>query len=372
MDGANIFERLGVKTVINAAGNTTSHGGSTLTPSVKASMEAVEHAWCDMQELLEATGNRIAELLEVEAAYPTSGGYAALALAAAACMTEGDEVKHEQLPDTSGLKCEFVLQKAQEYVFDRAYTIAGGRLVLVGEEIACTEAQLGDAICGDTAAVVYYVKQHPEPNELTLEAASGVARENGVPIIVDAASRIWPLDYFKQMARSGDLVCFGGKYFGAPQSAGFVVGSKERIVAVRRHGFVSDKPVGRAMKLDIEEVVGLLTGIEDWFSMDHDDRFAEFDARMSTIINGLEGAPNVTGAQKIETPRHPGVTLHVSFDKESLGKSADAVVDELYENGVRIQKQDETTLNICVHTLNDGEDRQVAQGLRQVLTGGSA
>ena len=59
--------------MINAAGNTTSHGGSTPTASVKEAMEATEYTWVDLQELLDASGARIAELLGVEAAYITSG-----------------------------------------------------------------------------------------------------------------------------------------------------------------------------------------------------------------------------------------------------------------------------------------------------------
>ena len=370
----NIYARLGVRPVINAAGNTTSHGGSTPTASVKEAMEATEYTWVDLQELLDASGARIAELLGVEAAYITSGGYAALALSAAACIAGNDKEKQAQLPDTTGMKSDVLLQEAQRYGFDRSYTIGGGTLVYFGDAAGASEAQLTEAIGSNTAAVAYYVKQQPEPGELSLEDTVRIARAKNVPVIVDAASRIWPLDYFRAMANSGDLVCFGGKYVGGPQSAGFVCGNKDLVSAVRDHGFVSARPLGRAMKLDTQEIVGVLTGIEDWFSMDHDARFAEYDGRMSTIANGLEGAPNVVEAKKVETARHPGVTMHVVLDTASLGKSVEEVVDELYEgeSRVRVMKEDEKTLNVCVHTLNDGEDRIVAQGLRQVLTGGAA
>ncbi len=371
MSNDSIYARLGVRPVINAAGNTTSHGGSTPTESVKRAMEAVEYTWIDLQELIDASGARIAELLGVEAAYITSGGYAALALSAAACMTGNDKEKQTQLPDTTGMKTEVLLQEVQRYGFDRAYTIGGGHLITFGDKSGATAAQLEDAIGPETVAVAYFVQQHPEPDELSLSDTVRVARGKGVPVIVDAASRIWPLSYFKEMAHSGDLVCFGGKYVGAPQSAGFVCGRKDLVEAARAHGFLSERPLGRAMKLDTQEIVGLLTGIEDWFSMDHDARFAEYDARIATIANGLEGAPNVIETKKVETPRHPSVTCHVVFDTASLGKSADQVVDELYEGDsrIRVQKANDNTLNVCVHTLNDGEDRLVAQGLRQTLTG---
>ena len=121
-------------------------------------------------------------------------------------------------------------------------------LVFFGDAAGASEAQLTEAIGSNTAAVAYYVKQQPEPGELSLEDTVRIARAKKDPVIVDAASRIWPLDYFRAMANSGDLVCFGGKYVGGPQSAGFVCGNKDLVSAVRDHGFVSARPLGRAMK----------------------------------------------------------------------------------------------------------------------------
>ncbi len=367
-----IYRKLGVRPLINAAGNQTIHGGSTPTPSVRQAMEAVEDTWVEIQDLIDASGARIAQLLGVEAAYVTAGCYAALALSTAACITGNDKEKQARLPDTAGMKNEILLQKVQRYVFDRAYTISGGTLVEFGDESGSTEEQLLKAIGPNTAAVAFYVEQNPGESELSLKATVRIARAQGVPVIVDAASRIWPLDYFKDMAQSGDLVCFGGKYFGAPQSVGFVCGSKELVEAVSSHGFVSEQPFGRAMKLDLPDIVGLLTGVEDWFTMDHEARFAEYDAKITTIINELKVAPNVIETKKVETPRHPSVTLHVAFDSESLGKSLEDVINALYDGNprIRVREENENTLNVCVHTLKDGEDRIVARRLRQVLANG--
>ena len=366
-----VYKRLGIRPLINAAGNVTTDGGSTQTPSVKRAMAEVEDTWVEIQDLIDATGARIAELLEVEAAYVTAGCYAALALSTAACLSGNDEEKLARLPDTSGMKNEIILQKAQCYVFDRAYTISGGTLIEVGDENGCPEAQLEKAIGANTAAVAYYIQQQPKAGELSLNDTVRVACKHSIPVIVDAASRIWPLDYFKEVAQSGDLVCFGGKYFGATQTVGFVCGKKDLVRAVSRHGFVDEKPLGRAMKLNVPEIVGLLTGVEDWFSMDHEARFAEFDAKIATLIEELEGRMNVIEVKKVETSRHPGVAVYVVFDKESLGRSVEDVVDELYEGDprIRVRVGDENTLDVSVHTLNDGEDLLVAEGIRRVLAG---
>ena len=126
------------------------------------------------------------------------------------------------------------------------------------------------------------------------------------------------------------------------------------------------------MKLDLRDIVGLLTGVEDWFTMDHEARFAEYEAKIATIIDELKGAPHILETKKVETPRHPGVTLHVAFDIAPLGKSLEDVINALYDGNprIRVREENANTLNVCVHTLKDGEDRIVARKLRQVLANG--
>src|SRR5580765_3282012 len=83
---SSVFELLGIKPVINARGNNTVLGGSTPSARVKRAMQDVERYYVDMQQLLERSGEVIANLLGTEAAYVTPGAAAALALGSAACM----------------------------------------------------------------------------------------------------------------------------------------------------------------------------------------------------------------------------------------------------------------------------------------------
>ena len=76
--GTSVYSRLGVRPIINAQGNRTVLGGSATTPAVAAAMEEANHTYVEMRELLEKSGEFIAEMLGVEAAYVTSGCAAAL------------------------------------------------------------------------------------------------------------------------------------------------------------------------------------------------------------------------------------------------------------------------------------------------------
>jgi histidinol dehydrogenase len=88
----DIYTRLGVRPVVNAGGNTTEWGGSWISPKVQEAMVRANESWISMGDLLDKAGERIAELLGVEAAFPTAGCYSAMALAAAACIAGVDRV----------------------------------------------------------------------------------------------------------------------------------------------------------------------------------------------------------------------------------------------------------------------------------------
>ena len=123
----NVYERIGARPVINAGGNTTLWGGSTPSPEVMQAMLEAGESFVEMEEVLAASGDHLAKLLGVEAAYPTAGCYAALVLSTAACLTGNNPDKMEQLPDTTGMKDEIVLQQCQRYGYDRAYTVHAER-----------------------------------------------------------------------------------------------------------------------------------------------------------------------------------------------------------------------------------------------------
>ncbi|MBC8276481.1 MAG: aminotransferase class V-fold PLP-dependent enzyme [Chloroflexi bacterium] len=362
----NVYKRLGARPIINAAGNQTVLGGSILSPAVKKAMEEASASYVEMEELLEKSGEHIASLLGVEAAYVTSGCYSALVLCSAAVMTGNDPDKRAQLPDTTGMNDEILLQRTQRYGFDRAFTVPGGKLNYVGDDNGTTAEQMEQAIGPNTAAVAYLV--YPDQGKaMPLEQVVEIAHSHNLPVISDAAAQIYPLDYFRRNAKSADLVCFGGKYFNAPHSAGFACGRKDLIEAVTAHGFIGPRPIGRGMKLDRQEIIGLVTAIDEWFAMDHEKRSKEQDARYDSITQELEGIQNVS-TKIVRIKSHMLSTLHVIIDTETLG--AQQVVRELDEGTPRIKvgAASSDTITINAYTLNEGHEYIIARALKSLLT----
>lgn len=372
MDTVNVYERLGVRRVINAWGVATELGGWTPSRKVMQAMERANDATVEMQDLLEKSGEFIADILGVEAAYITSGGAAAQALSIAACMAGVDPEKIARLPDTTGMKDEVVIQARNRYMFDRCYTLTGAALVEAGDGGGTSESDLRDAIGPRTAAVAYYIQPPIDDAIVSLEDTVAIARSRGVPAVADACSQIYPLDYFRRCAQSADLVTFGAKYMGAPHSAGFVCGKRELIDAVSAQSFVSyhydgGKAVGRAMKIDRHEIIGVVTAIEDWFTMDHEERILEYEGRFADIAEAVQDLEGVA-TRRIEIHHYVPYVMAIDVDESIVGKSAVDVRADLDSGNPRIWVDAvDGSLRVVVNCMTDEETRVVADRLRQAL-----
>src|SRR5437762_12902623 len=195
----NVYSRLGVKTVINCRGTWTYLSGSLEFPEVRqAQVEAAQH-FVNMLELQRAVGRRLSELTGAESGFITSGAAGAMAAATAACMAGADDKYIWQLPDSTGLKHEVVMVGGRS-AFDSAIRLTGAKLIIVEkpEEIA-------NAITGNTAMI--YTTDLGD--KLMREVA--IAKERNVPILLDDAAGIPPIENIKLYARMNiDLYTFSG------------------------------------------------------------------------------------------------------------------------------------------------------------------
>lgn len=369
-----VYKELGVKRVINTMGSMTLLGGSILPGKMQAAMEEANECFVDMEELLDKSGKAVGELLGAEAALVTSGCFAALVLGTAAIMTGKDKEKIARLPDTTGMKNEFLIQKGTRYHYDRCVSVPGGKLVEVGEEHGTTAEQLEAAIGPATAGILYLAHAEGTEGILSLPEAVGIARRKGVAVLLDAAAEVYPLERMRERASSGaDLVCFGGKYFGSTHSTGVLCGRKEMVEAATLNNFIAyeakdNRSLGRGYKVDRQEVIVTVVALQEWFTMNHEERFSVQERRIETIAEGLAGTPHVK-AQRMWERRGPWKQLRIDLDEAALGKTAASIVEALREGDPSIWVDvDGNQMYVGVHTLREGEDKVIAERLRQLLT----
>jgi uncharacterized pyridoxal phosphate-dependent enzyme len=315
----NVYSRLGVKTVINCRGTWTYLSGSLEFPEVRqAQLEASEY-YVNMLDLQRAVGRRLAELTGAESGIVTSGSAGAMAVATAACMAGADDKLIWQLPDTTGMKHEVVMTGGRS-AFDSAIRLAGAKLVLVRspEEIA-------NAINENTAMI--YTTDLGEK----LQQQVAISKERKVPLLLDDAAGIPPVENAKLYARMGvDMYCFsGGKGLRGPQCSGLLLGRKDLIEAALMNSNPREGAVCRPMKVGKEEVIGCLVALETWLKVDEKKLYAEWNTRIDRIRKLVETVPGVTTTTYVPDDGNRYPTLRVKWDQQAWGYSIFDCVREL-------------------------------------------
>ena len=163
-----VYARFGVTPVINAGGTHTTHGGSMMRPEVREAMSLAAESFVDLVELKRATGRFVAEITGAEAGMICSGAAGGLVLATAAVMAGTDPEKIAQLPNSTGMKNEILMQRNNPSGYTKCHEYAGATLTYAGNESGATQDQLADAITDDTAAILHTFAYGPACPGLTL------------------------------------------------------------------------------------------------------------------------------------------------------------------------------------------------------------
>jgi D-glucosaminate-6-phosphate ammonia-lyase len=268
---ADIYRRMGVRTIINGSGASTNVGGSLMRPETAAAMVEASQAFIVLEELNAKVGEKIADVTGAEAGLVTCGSWAAMGLAAAACIAGSDPQKIAQLPDSTGMANEIVLHRGHRLAYDQAYRVGGAKLIEIGVPYATQPWELERAITERTAAVAYHDSPNTGPGTLPFAAVVEIAHAKGVPVIVDAASTLPPADHLRRWIRWGaDLVIYsGGKGIRGPQDSGLLAGRADLIAAAALNG-PPHAAVGRGFKVTKEAMAGLWVALDQFLETDHE------------------------------------------------------------------------------------------------------
>jgi L-seryl-tRNA(Ser) seleniumtransferase len=286
----DIYRRLGVRPVINGRGATTAVGGALMEPETLAAMADAAGAFVDVEELNARVGEEIARLTGAEAGYVTSGSAAGMALAAAACIAGADPERIQKLPDSDGWANEIVVHRSHRLNYDQMFRLGGGRLVEIGIPSGTERWELERAIGERTAAVAWVDSRVVGPGALPFAVVVEVAHAAGVPIVVDAASTLPPVDHLRTWIRQGaDLVIYsGGKGIRGPQDSGLLAGQADLIAAARANGSPR-AGIGRGMKVSKEAMAGLWVALRRFEQTDHVAERDRHLAEAHLIADGLAG-----------------------------------------------------------------------------------
>ena len=362
--GRDYFRELGVRPFINAAGTYTAMTASLMPPEVMAAVNYASKHYVMLDELHDKVGERIATLLHCDAAMVTSGAASALTLGTAAVLTGTDRQKIVDLPDLAKMKSEVIVQKSHRFGYEHAVRNCGVRLVEVE-----TREDLERAVNKQTAMMLFYNNNNPE-GRIRDEEFVQLGKRHGIPTLNDAAADVPPVDNLWKYTKMGfDLVAFsGGKGLRGPQSAGLLLGRKDLIAAARLNAPPNGNTVGRGLKVNKEEMLGILAALERYLANDHVAERREFDARAEAIRGGVAMLPGVKAEIFVPEVANHVPHVKISWDAAAKGLTAADAVNALRAGEPSIGTRSEgDALVIGVWMMQPGEDKIVARRLRQVL-----
>lgn len=374
----SIYKDLGLEPIINATGSVTALGGSVVAKEVQKGMDLANDVYIPMTLLEQKVGDQIAKMLDVPAAYITSGAGSALTLAAASFMAGKDDDKIQQLPDTSGMPNKILIQKRQRYWYDRCMELSGGKLVEVGDESGTTSEQLREAIDENTACVHYpvYEQDDKDPNILSLEEVIEITHSKNKPVSVDAAGQIYPLENFGKYVKMGaDFQCIAAKYMGAPHSTGIAIGTKDVIDSISRHSFVGYESrrirgIGRPHKIDRQEIIGVLYAVKRWMSMNHEERLSIAEKKTFNIINELKNIEGITVKLIDNIIGHQPFGLSLDIDDKFFATNNEKFVEILKNSDPQIWTRvpdGENTIVIHVFGMTEEQSEIVSEVIKKEL-----
>jgi len=367
----NLFTRIGVRPLINGRGTYTIISGSRSLPEVKQAMFEASHYYVQMDEMMNGIGAELGRLMGAEWGIVTNGAEAAICLATIACIAGANVEKCQALPYVKA-RDQVIIPKYSRNPYDLGVRMAGVQIVEVE-----TAEDLRGAISSRTAMI--YVMSGPpaEKGPLSIANLCAVAKENGIPILVDAAAEE-PLNPNPHLTRGATLVCYsGGKCLRGPQSSGILLGDKNLCKAA----YFQAAPhhcYGRALKCSKEESMGLLAAVTQWYKRDHAGEQRMWRGWMGTIENRLKALPS-TRFEYLEPEdlSNKATRLRVHWDATVLKITGTELVARLDAASPRIlidagtgQRPDRMASSVIImpYMMDPGEDRIIADAMHAALT----
>ena len=360
----NILKELGIRTFINAAGTYTAMTASLMHDEVVETIKQSAKQFAMLDEVQDKVGEKIAELCHAEAATVTAGCWSALVLGTAGVLTGMDMKKVAQLPDVTGMKSEVIVQKGHNIGYVHALTNTGAKII----EIESVQ-ELEKAI-NEKTAMMWFLNTYAPMGKIQHEEWVAVAKKHKIPTMIDMAADVPPVsNLWKYNDLGFDLVCVsGGKAMCGPQSAGILMGKKELIAAARLSAPPRGGNIGRGMKVNKEEILGMYVALEKYINQDHDAEWKMWESKIDSIKTAVNSVEGVTTEISVPPIANHTPLLFINWDESKVKTSNKDLMLKLRNGSPSIEVMaNGTGINITVFMLQEGEEKIVAKRVREEL-----
>lgn len=357
----DFFKELGLRPFINGRGTITTLSGSIMQPEVLEAINYASQQFVSLNDLNIKAGERIAEMLNCEAALVSAGAASAIQLATAAALTGTDREKIRMLPNLPGQQREVIMPEGHR-IYSQQFTACGVKLIEVnGPE------ELEQAINENTVMAFFY-NASPQQS-IDREEFLRIGKKHDVPTFIDAAADVPPVENLFKFTEMGfDMVTFsGGKGIRGPQSTGLLFGRKDLIDAAR----LNHSPygsIGRGMKVNKEEILGMMVALETYLAKDHKKEWELWEQWIEQIAASVQSVGSVKSEKYVPPVSNHVPHLRISWDQKHVKISPEELREKLRRGHPSIETfGGEDSIELNVFMMQSEEVRIVGRRMKEHL-----
>lgn len=288
----SIYQDLGLPPIINAAGTYTAIGGSRMSEKTLSDMAEAARSFIDIRLLQKKVNEKLAKLTNNEAAAVCNGAAAGLYLCCATCISLLYHKNYNYLSKKEIESSEFIVYRAHRNPYDWGLRLMGVTIKELGfpNIIQMATIEELEASINEKTAGIFFAYSAPHgwiaDGELGLQDTISIAKKYKIPVIIDAAAQLPNKENLWKFTKDlgADACLFsGGKDLRGPQSSGLIVGKKNFINQFVLHNFPNYGP-GRMLKTGREEIIGLLSAVEQYMAHDEEKRKEYCENELKKLI----------------------------------------------------------------------------------------
>ena len=373
--GRNLVKELGIRTFINAAGTYTTMSASLMHEEVMDAIDQSAKEFCMLNEVQDKVGEKIAQMVHSEAAMVTAGAFSALTLGMAGILTGTDAEKIKRLPhrlQEAGMKSEVLLQKGHFDGYEQALHNTGATIIPVE-----TAEDVARAVNEKTASM-HFLNCNALEGKIMHDEWLALAKKYNLPATIDIAADVPPVSNLWKYNDMGFsfVALSGGKAIRGPQSTGILMGKKEIIAGARLNDSPNGVTIGRGMKVNKEEMLGMYAALDKYINEDHDKEWKMWEDNIGYINDAVKKVKGVTTEITVPPIANHTPKLTITWDKNIVHLDQKQLGEKLRNGDPSIEViswgEPDNNISLTVFMLKKGEHKIVAKRIQQELLQASA
>jgi D-glucosaminate-6-phosphate ammonia-lyase len=167
----------------------------------------------------------------------------------------------------------------------------------------------------------------------------------------------------------------GGKGMRGPQSCGLLLGRKDLVEAARLNCSPNSDSIGRGMKVNKEEMLGMMVAVEMYLKRDAKAEWKEWERRTHVVTDAVKNVKSVMAEVYVPPIANHVPTVRIKWDKATLNLTADQVRQQMRDGQPAIEIAPNSSpataatqeIGIGIWQLQPGEVDIVAKRLKDII-----